>query len=243
MPWMSNSALVELSRPQTGSATSLMFSRFCLLPAQLFQSHLLQCDVQDKENAQSKSAIDCFFLEQDGTSFKVAIPHAPYFFVIARGGANPESALRDLEAWLRRKYGSQGLADVINVAKIDLTLPNHLAGLKRHVLQLKFTTVSDLMKVRNELRPIARQNAARSEPDDDQGYAYAEGDGKAQLVALREDDVTYYERGSLLLSRLFSTSGAYLHLHLQVRTITSQMLPESYPLSTVVFPPTSSHVL
>ena len=42
-----------------------------------------------------------------------------------------------------------------------LLQPNHLVGLKRRFLKLKFHTVEDLMKAKREIMPAVRKNWER----------------------------------------------------------------------------------
>ncbi len=47
------------------------------------------------------------------------------------------------------------------VEKEDLDLPNHLVGLKRRYLKLRFHCVEDLMKAKREVMPAVRKNRER----------------------------------------------------------------------------------
>lgn len=101
------------------------------------------------------SAVDYYFIEEDGSRFKVSLPFEPYFYIATKPGSEQE-----VISFLTRKY--QGtLARVELCPKEDLDLPNHLVGLKRTYLKLLFLSVNDLLKVRKELLPAVRKNQER----------------------------------------------------------------------------------
>ena len=55
---------------------------------------------------------------QDGSTFKAAVIHLPYFYV---GTSGDSDAVREVDSWLRRKF--QGLVvDVEPVRKLDLSM-------------------------------------------------------------------------------------------------------------------------
>ncbi|KAF2353056.1 DNA-directed DNA polymerase family B exonuclease domain [Trinorchestia longiramus] len=88
------------------------------------------------------SAVDFYFLEEDGSRFKVSMPYRPYFYVITH-----DEVLQDITTFLSKKFGGQ-IASVEVIKKEDLDLDNHLTGLKRTLIKLSFMTSNDLMKVR-----------------------------------------------------------------------------------------------
>lgn len=101
------------------------------------------------------SAVDYYFIEEDGSRFKVSLPYEPYFYVAAKPGTEQE-----VISFLTRKY--QGtLARIEVTPKEDLDLANHLVGLKRTYLKLLFLSLNDLMKARRELLPAVRKNQER----------------------------------------------------------------------------------
>lgn len=59
----------------------------------------------------------------------------PYFYISVEKGME-----REVESVLRRKYMDQ-IADVVLKDMWDLDMPNHLAGHKRTMIQLKFRNV------------------------------------------------------------------------------------------------------
>ncbi|XP_046401826.1 DNA polymerase epsilon catalytic subunit 1 [Ischnura elegans] len=98
------------------------------------------------------SAVDYYFIREDGSRFKASLPYMPYFLILTKKGCTEE-----VSAYLAKKY-SGTLAKVETVSKEDLDLPNHLVGLKQKYLKLSFLTVNDLMKVRKEIAPAAHKN-------------------------------------------------------------------------------------
>ncbi|CAN7979975.1 unnamed protein product, partial [Ixodes pacificus] len=154
------------------------------------------------------SAVDYYFIEEDGSRFKASLPYEPYFYVAAKPGTEQE-----VISFLTRKY--QGtIVRVEQVPKEDLDLPNHLVGLKRTYLKLLFLSVSDLIKVRKELLPAIRKNQERQttsctlvcfHPVRPQSRNGAEPSAASKrmmeqtenIVDIREHDVPYHIRVSI----------------------------------------------
>nr|KAG5708707.1 hypothetical protein BaRGS_034924 [Batillaria attramentaria] len=103
-------------------------------------------DILD-EDKRLVSAVDYYFLEEDGGRFKVTLPFKPYFYV-----ATKKENQREVASFLARKFSGK-VAAVESVEKEDLDLPNHLVGLKRVYIKLSFHSVEDLMKVKREVQP------------------------------------------------------------------------------------------
>ncbi|CAN7982572.1 unnamed protein product [Ixodes hexagonus] len=150
------------------------------------------------------SAVDYYFIEEDGSRFKASLPYEPYFYVAAKPGAEQE-----VISFLTRKY--QGtIVRVEQVPKEDLDLPNHLVGLKRTYLKLLFLSVNDLIKVRKELLPAVRKNQERQNtsftralgPQLRNGAEPTAASKKMMeqtenIVDIREHDVPYHIRVSI----------------------------------------------
>ncbi|KAJ1885004.1 DNA polymerase epsilon catalytic subunit, partial [Kickxella alabastrina] len=146
--------------------------------------------VVDEERSSTKAAVDFYFLEQDGGSFKCTLLYRPYFYVVCVPGTEGE-----IEEWAVRKFDR--LVDYVEtVDREDLRMANHLTGRKRRLVKLGFRNVQDLMSVRRELQPIMRRNEKRS----DLVHAYAEEgdvgmrDVEDSILEMREFDVPYYLR-------------------------------------------------
>ena len=108
--------------------------------------------VVDPDSGAEVSAVDYYFVQQDGSKFKVMYKYQPYFYVVAEADTE-----REVESVLRRKFADQ-IADIVHRDWWDLDKPNHLAGNKQRVLMLKFRNVKDLMEVRKEVTFIVQRN-------------------------------------------------------------------------------------
>ena len=108
--------------------------------------------VEDEKVPGGRAAVDFYFLEEDGGTFKATVQYDPYFLIAVKRGREPE-----VEEWCRRKF--EGLVKGVNrLEKEDLQMPNHLLGYRRTFLQLAFTNVGDLLNVRKTIMPIAEKN-------------------------------------------------------------------------------------
>ncbi|XP_043925704.1 DNA polymerase epsilon catalytic subunit A [Protopterus annectens] len=106
------------------------------------------------------SAVDYYFIQEDGSRFKVGLPYKPYFYIASKKGCE-----REVVSFLSKKFQGK-IAKLETVPKEDLDLPNHLVGLKRHYIKLFFGTVDDLIKVRKEIMPAVRKNKERETSND-----------------------------------------------------------------------------
>ncbi|KAF2077511.1 hypothetical protein CYY_001210 [Polysphondylium violaceum] len=109
-----------------------------------------------KDNGNDRSALECFFIQEDAESFKTWIPFNPYFYVFVKDDHQIE-----VETYLKRMYeGKIVTIDIMD--KEDLDLDNHLSGLKNKYLKVSFLNVQSLVSVRNELFPIIKRNKIKS---------------------------------------------------------------------------------
>jgi DNA polymerase epsilon subunit 1 len=108
--------------------------------------------VRDPEWPAGRSAIDYYFLEEDGGYFKAAMVYSPYFLVKCK----PRTE-QLVEAYLRRRF-EKTIEGMQVMAREDLDLPNHLSGIQREYLILTFRCTYDLMSVRRVLLPAAQKN-------------------------------------------------------------------------------------
>ncbi|KAB1255675.1 DNA polymerase epsilon catalytic subunit A [Camelus dromedarius] len=161
------------------------------------------------EDKRLVSAVDYYFIQDDGSRFKVALPYKPYFYVATRKGCE-----REVSSFLSKKFQGK-IAKVETVPKEDLDLPNHLVGLKRNYIKLSFNTVEDLVKVRKEISPAVKKNREQSHASDAytamlssvlQGGSVITDEEEASkkiadqsdnIVDLREYDVPYHIRLSI----------------------------------------------
>ncbi|KAG5645676.1 hypothetical protein DXG03_005514 [Asterophora parasitica] len=144
--------------------------------------------VKDLEYASGKSAVDFYFIQDDGGMFKCTLQYEPYFYIGCKSGTETT-----IEEWLNKKY--EGLiCRITRESKEDLKLPNHLMGHRRLYLQLHFRNITDLLNVRREILPLALANSAKRDAVD----AYAEvisATGGASMGIEVEDD-PWAEAGS-----------------------------------------------
>lgn len=100
-----------------------------------------------------RAALDCYFIEEDGQTFKATVEYEPYFLIAVRRGRESE-----VEEWVKRVPGDGVVKNVRRVEKEDLSLPNHLLGYRRTLLELRFRNVNDLMLCRRDIMPVAEKN-------------------------------------------------------------------------------------
>ncbi|KAL3319162.1 hypothetical protein Ciccas_002174 [Cichlidogyrus casuarinus] len=111
------------------------------------------------ENKRLVSALNLYFIEQDGSRFRATIPYLPYFLLQVNGDSAAE---RDVTTYLTRKYSSQ-IAKVEQIFKDDLDAKNHLVGLKASYLKVSFFSVNELVSIRRDLASHVKKNKALSQ--------------------------------------------------------------------------------
>ena len=121
--------------------------------------------IEDERNPGGRAALDCYFIEQDGSTFKATVEHEPYFLIAVKRGHESE-----VEEWIKRVPGDGVVKSVRKLEKDDLSMPNHLLGYRRTFLELRFANVSDLMSARRDIMPVAEKNKKNMNAMD----AYAE---------------------------------------------------------------------
>lgn len=172
--------------------------------------------IKDPVTDELKSALDLYFLHMDLTSFKVAVPFSPYFYVCVSNPAH----IKDVEFELRHTYESF-VESVELIEKEDMDMKNHLSGKKAVFMKVSFPTVQALVYVRNKLMPFVNRNKERAKlaskaydfqtspyfrSGDNDGANSAGGDPSSTnnwtswIEDLREFDVPYYVRVSIDLN-------------------------------------------
>ncbi|KAN0014469.1 hypothetical protein ACTFIU_000787 [Dictyostelium citrinum] len=126
-----------------------------------------------------KASLELFFIQDDATSFRVWLPYNPYFYIYVKEGHHSE-----VESYLKSTY-EKDIAGIDIMDKEDLDLENHLSGLKRKYLKIRFHNVSTLLSVRNDLFPIIKRNKQKSNTSE----AYED-------EALNKILNTYYNKGN-----------------------------------------------
>ncbi|GAX75625.1 hypothetical protein CEUSTIGMA_g3069.t1 [Chlamydomonas eustigma] len=162
-----------------------------------------QSCLEDKDSSQVLSAVDCYFMCQDGDMFKARVGFSPYFYIQVSDDQEAE-----VEGWLRRKF--EGMIQSTDmVMREDLDLKNHLSGLQRKLLKVSFYNSQQLAEVKREVVPIVSRNRAKSKTtaaysnltrvggagrDQQLGAAVQLQDVLDSIVDLREHDVPYHVR-------------------------------------------------
>ncbi|KAL9936385.1 hypothetical protein V8E36_004453, partial [Tilletia maclaganii] len=179
--------------------TALGFERLEHGPAQeawLVNMHPTLLRDEDGGHPTGRSAVDFYFIDDIGSSFKVTMPFQPYFLIGCRPGTETF-----VEEWLRRKYGADAgntLASVERIRKTDLSMPNHLLGYTRMYVKLNFRNVHDLLAVRRELLPLAQEGGKRLDAVDTYAdvLSAANNSGAALDIGMDEDDYVFGGDGS-----------------------------------------------
>jgi DNA polymerase epsilon subunit 1 len=109
--------------------------------------------VEDDKLPDGRAGLDCYFLEDDGGTFKATLEYDPYFLVAVKRGHEAEA-----EEWLKRAPGGGVVKSLRKVEKEDLQMPNHLLGYRRTFFELRFANVADLLAARRDIMPIAEKN-------------------------------------------------------------------------------------
>ncbi|KZS89156.1 DUF1744-domain-containing protein [Sistotremastrum niveocremeum HHB9708] len=209
--------------------------------------------VKDPDWPGGKSAVEFYFIENDGSLFKTTLVQEPYFYIAAKSGMETM-----VEEYLLKKYEGT-LFRVVRDKKEDLKLPNHLLGHRRLYLQLCFRNVSDLLTVRRDLLPLAQANAAKIdavdayaevvhaemhiEIDEDVEASKAAKDPRDAIIDIREYDVPYYLRVAIdqdiragLWYAVTFVDGKPLFHHLADRVKRAEPVVMAYDIETTKAP-------
>lgn len=153
-----------------------------------------------KGNGESSgiAGVDFYFLDEEGGSFKSTLNYDPYFFV----KCNDDSRIQEVEELLK-KYLEPCLKHLEVVEKEDLSLDNHLIGLKRTLIKLSFVNSNQLFEARKLLKPILSYN--ESNKSEQRIYKSSVQnpsknsvrDVKSLIEDIREYDVPYHVRISI----------------------------------------------
>ncbi|KAK4641731.1 DNA polymerase epsilon catalytic subunit [Podospora bellae-mahoneyi] len=158
-----------------------------------------------------RAALDCYFIEEDGQTFKATVDFEPYFLIACRKGHEGE-----VEEWCKRVPGGGVVKAIKKIEKEDLSMPNHLLGYRRTFLEIKFHNVQDLMAARRDIMPIAEKNKKGMDAmdtyaevattngnfdlfdddlrRDDQRHKTSFAEASDFIVDIREYDVPYHVR-------------------------------------------------
>lgn len=142
--------------------------------------------IPSDEHLQGFSGVDFYFLDEEGGSFKATLLQDPYFFIMCEPGSEPE-----VEEVLRKKL-ERGVKSISRTSKEDLSIPNHLIGIKRPLIQISFHSMSQLFDAKRILLPIVKNNQSRKQSRDI--YASTTRDPLEMIYDIREHDVPYHAR-------------------------------------------------
>ncbi|TVY30834.1 DNA polymerase epsilon catalytic subunit A [Lachnellula hyalina] len=166
--------------------------------------------LEDDKIPEGRAGLDCYFIEEDGSTFKATLEYDPYFLVAVKRGHEAEA-----EEWLKRAPGGGVVKSLRKVEKEDLQMPNHLLGYRRTFFELKFANVNDLLAARRDIMPIAEKNKKNmnamdtyaevasanagfdlfdDDRDDDRRLNASVADASDFIVDIREWDVPYHVR-------------------------------------------------
>ena len=109
--------------------------------------------IEDDKYPEGRAGLDCYFIEDDGGTFKATLEYEPYFLVAVKRGHETEA-----EEWLKRAPGDGCVKSLKKVEKEDLQMPNHLLGYRRTFFECRFRNEPDLMAARRDIMPIAEKN-------------------------------------------------------------------------------------
>lgn len=141
------------------------------------------------------AGVDFYFLDEEGGSFKSSVTYDPYFFL----KCSDVSRVNDVEEFIK-KYLESCLKSVSVVEKEDLSMDNHLLGLKTTLIKLSFINSNKLFEARKLLRPILafnENNNAQKQLYSVQGARNSFKDTKTLIEDIREYDVPYHVRVSI----------------------------------------------
>ncbi|KAK0764848.1 hypothetical protein N5P37_002320 [Trichoderma harzianum] len=165
--------------------------------------------VEDERIPGGRAALDCYFIELDGSTFKATVEYDPYIVIAVKKGRESE-----VEEWLKRVPGGGVVKSLRRVEKEDLSMPNHLMGYRRTFIEIRFANVGDLMAAKRDIMPIAEKNRKNmnamdayaevattngdfdlfDNDDDDRNTSTSVSEASDFIVDIREYDVPYHVR-------------------------------------------------
>ncbi|EEB07800.2 DNA polymerase epsilon catalytic subunit A Pol2 [Schizosaccharomyces japonicus yFS275] len=160
--------------------------------------------VPSDDNANGKSAIALYFIQEDGETFRVTVPYRPYLYVSTKEGKEAE-----VEDYLKKAFPNL-IKDCKHVYKDDLKLVNHLVGYQKLFVQLFFDNQMDLFTVRRLVLSASRTNENRREATNTYADIFETKDNKDEstnadapldyILDVREYDVPYHSRSLIDLN-------------------------------------------
>ncbi|KAI1730437.1 DNA polymerase family b, exonuclease domain-containing protein [Ditylenchus destructor] len=153
-------------------------------------------ELYDELTKSITAAVDFYFLEENGSRFKISYPFRPYLYLMTT-----EKNGYVVASYLCGKYHS---IEVEHVEKEDLELKNHLSGIKSSFLKVYFPSTAEMSVFKKEIMQIIRKNRANRKNTDDytamlsayMGATEKARDGEVyeQIIDIREHDLPYHMR-------------------------------------------------
>ncbi|KAL3113616.1 hypothetical protein niasHT_010645 [Heterodera trifolii] len=153
-----------------------------------------QAEVFDEQTKSILAAVELYFLEEDGSRFKICYPFRPYLYLETNQGQEFVVA-----AYLSKKYH---FVHIEHSEKENLDLKNHLAGLRSRFLRISFPSSAEMAKFKRDLMPRIKKNRLNIQQSSDYTELLTEymgGAGKThfddgpleQIVDIREYDLPF----------------------------------------------------
>ena len=160
---VSSKVAQRIEEQQATSALDIMYGY--RLPTEPFYTayiiNMHEGTFLDDDSKKLSSCLDLYCAterSEDQKRFKLQIPFMPYCFIMPSNG----SVANDLASHLPKKF--KLIAKVERIKKEDLSLRNHLVGLKRTFLKCSFYNNDDLREtVRDLQRIVAKNKQAQSQ--------------------------------------------------------------------------------
>ncbi|CAB08772.1 DNA polymerase epsilon catalytic subunit Pol2 [Schizosaccharomyces pombe] len=154
--------------------------------------------IESTKGNSTLSAVDFYFIQDDGDTFRCTIPYSPYFYIAAREG---KEALVD--DYLKKKFVGL-IKSTTRIFKEDLQLKNHIVGYQKLYIKLVFDNLNDLQAVRKSLMSAVKANSSQQDAVDAYTNLSSENlngiienafeDPLNHVLDIREYDVPYHSR-------------------------------------------------
>jgi DNA polymerase epsilon subunit 1 len=141
-------------------------------------------DMEQPDTGNLVSAVDYYFMQQDGTTFKVTMANHPYFYIYV-----PPAYISEVETHLKIKF-QKHIHQIIVEWKEDLDLKNHLSGLKKQYMKIDFHTINDLVHVKSILQPIVAKNTSEESISKTYGSLWNNLSGATNDEEIEEDSLS-----------------------------------------------------
>ncbi|EPY50696.1 DNA polymerase epsilon catalytic subunit A Pol2 [Schizosaccharomyces cryophilus OY26] len=153
--------------------------------------------IESQKRNSTLSAVDFYFIQDDGETFRVTIPYAPYFYIAAR-----EGKVASVEECMKKNFAGL-VKSTSREYKDDLKLKNHIVGYKKLYIKLTFDNLTDLQSVRRAIMSAVKSNNVKEEAfntyaplndSNDLSLDNAYDDPMDHITDFREFDVPFHAR-------------------------------------------------